>query len=493
MIRRRHLNPVALGVGVLAAMLLGTSLLGACSDGSTNASDPAPTTTSTAGRRDDVPDEVVDDAYFPGTGTTALDVVAYDVDAEVTVEGTDRLDAVATLTIEAVEALTSFELDLTGMDVTEVTVDGDAATATTAGDKLVVTPAAAIDRGTTFETTITYGGEPAGRTDQLTTLEEGGGGWLDLGAYSAVVAEPIGASTWLPGNDLPSDKATFAIDVTVPSPLAAVSNGLLLGTESDATDGTTTYRWRAEEPMAPYLMTLVVGDLELIGSTLPDGTAVIDAVPPDTDAAVRSPLARFPDMVAFLEGRLGDYPFSAAGNIVVPGMPPTALETQTRSVLSLAALRQDPDQLVVHELTHQWFGDSVTPLTWADIWLNEGPAVYFQWSWAEKAGGPTLEESARISWDAADDSMDVPPGDPGEDEMFGRSVYERSAMFLIELEHLMGTESFDQLLQTWLTEHAGGNATTEEFVELAGEIHGAPITGLSDPWLYGDELPDLSF
>ena len=113
-------------------------------------------------------------------------------------------------------------------------------------------------------------------------------------------------------------------------------------------------------------------------------------------------------------------------------------------------MRQDPDQLLVHELTHQWFGDSVTPLTWADIWLNEGPAVYFQWSWAESVGGPTLEESARISWDAADDSMDVPPGDPGEDELFGRSVYERSAMFLIELEHLMGTESFDQLLRTWL-------------------------------------------
>jgi aminopeptidase N len=221
---------------------------------------------------------------------------------------------------------------------------------------------------------------------------------------------------------------------------------------------------------------------------------VIDAVPPDTGGAIRSELARFPEMVAFLEGHLGRYPFDSAGNIVVPGMPPTALETQTRSVLSVAAMGEpDPDQLLVHELAHQWFGDSVTPATWADIWLNEGPAVFWQWRWAETTGGPTLEQSAQMSWDAADASMDVPPADPGEDELFGRSVYERSAIFLVELRRLMGDEAFGQLMRGWLTDHAGGVGTTEEFVELAGTVHGSPITDLSDPWLYGDELPELSF
>ena len=489
MIRRTHPTSVALAFGALAV-----ALLGACSDGSSARAEPGPTTsTTTTTTAPTVPLQVVDEDYFPDTGTTAIDVVAYDVVAEVTIEGADRLDAVATLTVEALQDLDSFELDLSGLEVTEVTVDGEPATTEATDTKLVVTPDAPIDRGATFETTITYGGAPAGESDPFTTLEEGGGGWLDLEEYSVVVAEPIGASTWLPGNDLPSDKATFAIEVTVPSPLEAVSNGVLVDTEADPATDTTTYRWRADEPMAPYLMTLVVGELELVCSTLPDGTPVIDAVPPDTDRSVRDELARFPAMVAFLEDRLGDYPFSAAGNVVVPGMPPTALETQTRSVLSVAAMRQDPDQLLVHELTHQWFGDSVTPLTWADIWLNEGPAVYFQWSWAESVGGPTLEESARISWDAADDSMDVPPGDPGEDELFGRSVYERSAMFLIELELLMGPEPFERLLRTWLEEHAGGNATTDEFISLAGEVHGSPVTDLSDPWLFGDELPELSF
>lgn len=435
-----------------------------------------------------------DAGYFPGVGTDTIDVVAYAVDAEVTIDGVDRLDAVATLDITALEPLDSFELDLTGLTVGEVLVDGEAATATTTATKLNVTPATPIRRGARFETVIAYGGEPAGEVDPLTTLEEDGGGWLDLGAYSVVVSEPVGAATWLPSNDLPSDKATFTLDVTVPTPLTAVSNGLLDGTTVDTQRATTTFHWSATEPMAPYLMTLAVGRFELTDSTVPGGAVRIDAVPPDTDGAVRAELARFPEMVTFLQDRLGDYPFEAAGNVVVPGMPPTALETQTRSVLSLAALQEpDPDQLLLHELAHQWFGDSVTPETWADVWLNEGPAVYLQWTWAAANGGPSLEQSARASHDPEDPDLSVPPADPGPEDLFGASVYERSAIFLVELERLMGTPAFDELLRTWLQRHADANATTDDFVELAGEVHGESIRPLSDPWLFGDELPPLSF
>lgn len=453
-------------------------LVAACVDQSstTAGSDPEPAASS----------------YFPGVGTTSLDVLAYDVAASVTVEGPDELRAPATLTISARADLEQVELDLTGLEVDSVRIDGDQVRHAQGDAKLVITPDDPIRDGSTFEAEITYHGRPAGDRTAIEILEDGGG-WLDLGGYSAVMAEPIGASTWLPVNDLPSDKATLALRVTVDAALHAVSNGAPIGAARD--DGATrTFRWAATEPMAPYLMTLVIGDLELLDSQLGNGTPVIDAVPPGVDPAVRAQLARFPTMAAFLEDRLGPYPFDVAGNVVLPGLPPTALETQTRSVLSLDALRApDGDQLLVHELAHQWFGDSVTPSTWADVWLNEGPAVYLQWSWAEAQGGPTLEQSARLSWDAADDSMDVPPADPGEEELFGRSVYERSAMFLIELEHLMGAEAFDRLLRTWLDEHRGGNATTAEFLALARRIHGSSISELSDPWLYGEELPELSF
>lgn len=457
----------------------------ACSDRSATSPDvDAPATSElTADDRAD---------YFPGVGSRAIDVTAYDVEATVSVEGVDQLDAVATLTVVALEDLDSFELDLTGLDVDEVEVDGEPAVAATSGTKLTVTPDAPIAEGTTFRTAITYGGEPSGGADPSTTLEDGGG-WLDLADYSVVVAEPIGASRWLPVNDVPWDKAAFDLTVTVDAGLDAVSNGLLVDPVRDEGDS-RTFHWAAAEPMAPYLMTLAVGDFELVDSTLPDGTPTIDAVPPDLDPTARAELARFPEMVSFLSARLGAYPFRTAGNVVVPGMPPTALETQTRSVVSLDALTGDEgDQLLVHELAHQWFGDSVTPMTWADIWLNEGPAVFWQWTWAAANGGPSVEESALASYDPEDPALAVPPADPGEAELFGASVYERSAIFLVELQRRMGDARFEELLRRWLRDHAGGNATTAEFVALAGEVHGSPITDLSDPWLYGDELPALSF
>jgi aminopeptidase N len=483
---RARTTPAAtrLAASVAAVALVAVGALSGCggSDASTTAITPS--TTSTDGR-----------AYFPGVGTTSLDVQAYVVVAAVDIDGPDELRAEATLRITALEQLDRVELDLRGLTVDAVALDGDPVPHSHDDAKLVITPDTAIAAGTTFDTTIAYHGAPAGDRGAVEILEDGGG-WLDLGSSSAVLAEPIGASTWLPVNDLPSDKATLDLTVTVADGLRAVSNGRPLDPVGGDDSTTGTFRWVASEPMAPYLMTLVVGDLELVEGRLADGTAVIDAVPPGLDEDLRAELDRFPTMVAFLEARLGPYPFDSAGNVVVPGMPPTALETQTRSILSLDALRgPDPDQLLVHELAHQWFGDSVTPATWAHIWLNEGPAVYLQWSWAESVGGPTLEQSAQISWDAADASMDVPPADPGQDELFGRSVYERSAIFLVELEHLLGEDAFGRLLRTWLDELAGATGTTEQFLALAGRIHGdaAAVRALAEPWLFGDELPELSF
>lgn len=481
------LRPPATATACAAALVATCAVIGGCSTvGDEGAAD---------GLTADDPEVVVDEEYFPGVGTMSLDVQSYDVEAAVTIDGPDELQAEATLGITAVAQLDRVELDLRGLTVDTATIDGEPVPHRRSDDKVVLTPDEPIEAGRTFEATIAYRGEPSAGDDPIDVLE-GGGGWVDLGAYSAVLAEPVGAATWLPVNDLPSDKATFAVEVTVPTPLEAVANGLLQGRTTDGAAGTTTFRWAAAEPMAPYLMTLVVGELELVDSQLADGTPVIDAWPPGTDPAVLAPLGRFGEMMDFLTDRLGAYPFGTAGNVVVPGLPPTALETQTRSVLSEAAMQgPDPDQLVVHELAHQWFGDWVTPATWADIWLNEGPAVYFQWSWAESQGGPTLEQSAQISWDAADASMDVPPADPGPDELFGRSVYERSAMFLIELELLMGEDEFDELLRTWLSDRAGGTGTTEQFLDLATRLHGdgIEIGALAEPWLFGDELPELSF
>ena len=431
----------------------------------------------------------VGDPYFPGAGNGGYDVSSYDVTMSVTIRGADRLDARATIAATATEDLESFNLDLLGFDVGPVTVDGTAATVARDGRELTVTPAAPLTAGVDFTVVVPYRGAPGKEQGPGSFLDNGG--WIDLGSYSAVIAEPIGAATWIPSNDHPSDKALFSITATVPAPLEAVSNGKLLSRTDDG--ATSTFRWAGEEPMATYLMTLAVGDYDLVDQPTTAGAAVLNAYPPLNRGLGEGAFARFPDMVQFFSERFGPYPFTAAGNVIVPGLPPLALECQTRSVFGLDALSGDSsdDEVVSHELTHQWFGDAVSPASWRDIWLNEGFATYGQWLWLEHTGGPTVGGSADAAHDETDRALDVPPADPGVDELFGASVYSRGGMFLVELQQRMGDEKFFTLLRTWVDQHRYGTATTAQFLALAAEINGAPIDDLAQPWLYATELPPL--
>jgi len=432
----------------------------------------------------------VGDPYYADVGNGGYDVASYDVVVRVQIAGADRLDATATIDATATQPLRSFDLDLLGFDVGAVTVDGAPAGTTRSGRELTVTPATALRTGDRFRVVVPYQGAPGQASGVGDVLENGG--WVDLAGYSVVIAEPVGAATWIPSNDHPSDKARFSITATVPAPLEAVSNGALLSRTDDGP--TSTFRWAAAEPMATYLMTLAVGEYDLV--TRPDaaGAAILDAYPPRDRALGDGAFGRFPEMLTFFAQEFGPYPFTQAGNVIVPGLPPLALECQTRSVFGLDVLGGgvDDDEVVSHELAHQWFGDAVSPAAWRDVWLNEGFATYAQWLWLEHAGGPTVAESARDAHDATDRALDVPPGDPGVDNLFARSVYDRGAMFLVELQRRMGDDKFFTLLRTWVEEHKYGTASTAEFLALAARVNGAPVDDLSQPWLYGPKLPPLA-
>ena len=434
------------------------------------------------------------DPYFPGVGDGRYDVTAYDLTAVATIVGTDHLDATMTVTAVALEPLAELDLDLEGFQVGQVLVDGTPADTRRTATKLTVATPTPIDAGTTFTVVVPYSGTPGGSVHDPDERLEQGGGWVDLDDYSAVLAQPIGARTWIPVNDLTADKATVRIAMTVPSPSTAVSNGRLQSQVADEVNGTTTFVWAADEPMAPYLITMAIGEYQLLERSPIGGAVVLDAAPPDEVDLANAAFARFGDMAAWFATRFGPYPFTDAGNVVAPDLPPTAFESQTRSIFSDDTLDDaDTQELVAHELAHQWFGNAVTPASWTHIWLNEGPAVHAQWSWTEHTGGRSVLESALESWDPEDPDLDVPPADPGVAQLFGTSVYVRSALFLVELQLLMGPEPFDQLLRTWVEQHRDGTGTTEQFVDLASQVHGSSIRDLSDPWLYDDELPELSF
>ena len=505
MIGRRRRQVVA-GALLATAVLATAFSAGACSsdDGgprasrSTSTTATSSTTTPTAVASPTVPDGSEDDTltgvgdpYYPEAGNGGYDVSRYDVTVRATIGGVDQITSQASITARATTELDRFSLDLIGLTVDRATVDGRDATVERQGDELVVVPDRPIADGDRFTTVIDYHGSPGAARGPDSGLDEGG--WVEAADYSVVVAEPVGASTWLPSNDHPSDKATFSITATVDAPLEAVSNGRLIRRTDEG--ATSTFRWEAVEPMSTYLMTLAIGDYDLVPGAAGD-LPILDAVPAGTNAPPANPFLRFPEMIGFFGERFGPYPFSIAGNISVPGLEPLALECQTRAVHSAAILAgRSRDVVIAHELAHQWFGDAVSPDQWDDIWLNEGFATYAEWLWEAHDGGPTVEQSARQNHDDPDlaTALAVPPANPGKAELFGPSVYQRGAMFLVELSKRMGEDRLLELLRRWVDDHRTGNADTDDFLALAHEVANQDLSDLSQPWLYGSTLPPLSF
>ncbi|WP_432118711.1 M1 family metallopeptidase [Streptomyces sp. bgisy032] len=431
----------------------------------------------------------VRDPYFPKAGNGGYDVthyglrLAYDPDAH-------HLTGTATLTARATEDLSSFNLDLRGLEVEDVTVGGDTARFNRAGQELTVRPPGDLDRGETFRVTVRYSGAPETVTDPDGSEE----GWLRTTDGALALGEPTGSMTWFPGNHHPSDKAAYDLTVTVPEGLRAVSNGELRG-ETTAR-GRTTSTWHSAEPMASYLATLAIGRFGVSRSRAGD-LPVYTAVDPAEAEASRPVLDRIPEVLRWAERRFGPYPFSSTGAIVdrAPEVG-YALETQSRPVFPGA-----PDlTLLVHELAHQWYGDSVTPESWRDMWLNEGFATYAEWLWEEDHGGRSAQETfdALYSGDyfdteeAGEALWDFPPAEPpSAARISDPPVYWRGAMVLQKVRQTAGDERFRRILRGWADTYRYGNADTADFTAFVEkQAPGEDFQGIWDDWLYGKGKPE---
>ncbi|MEV4201412.1 M1 family metallopeptidase [Micromonospora globbae] len=426
------------------------------------------------------------DPYVPGRGNGGYDVAHYALDVRYD-PASDRLTGNATVTATATQGLSRFNLDLAGLDVARVTVDGAAAAHRRTGEELVVTPARGLPRGARFTVEVAYAGVPAAVADGAL----GSGGFLHTDDGAIALGQPDSAATWFPVNDHPSDKATYDIAVTVPDGLAALSNGVP-GPRSSA-DGWTTWRWSERAPMASYLTTLVIGDYRVSTGTHA-GRPMVTAVPagePATGPAAVS-LARTGAIADFLASRFGPYPFDSYGGIAVADERiGYALETQSRPVYGpgfFADGRPNPT-VVAHELAHQWFGDSVSLHRWSDIWLNEGFATYAEWLWEEHDGGRSVQRQFEAQYATTDWSQ--PSVDPGRDGMFGNAVYRRGALAVHALRRTVGDDAFFRILREWTAQRRGGNGTTADLVALAERVSGRQVRPVLDAWLVGASPPAL--
>lgn len=422
------------------------------------------------------------DPYVPGDGNGGYDVRHYRI-TDTYRPGSDALRGTTRLRAVATTALSAFHLDLV-LTPDAVTVDGMPARFRKPNPhELRVVPARTLRAGAEFQVTVRYHGRPS------TILDAGTEQFFHAPGETLAMGEPQNGPWWFAANETPADKATFDIRLRVPKGQQAVSSGNLV---SRRTSGDwTTWRWRTGVPSTTYAMFFAAGRFSLDRASLggrPYLAAVSTRLAPSERTEAAALLRRSPEVVGWLEDRFGAYPFASTGGVVSALRLPYALETQTRPAYPFLGGPGDQHavSLLVHEQAHQWFGNSVSVRRWRDVWLNEGPATYAEWRWAEAHGGLSVAERLRAEYDARSAGASfwtVRVSDPGAARMWSEPVYVRSAMMLGALDRVAGDGTADTLLRTWATRNRHGHGTGAAFRALAEELTGQDLDTFFAAWL----------
>jgi aminopeptidase N len=414
--------------------------------------------------------------FFPRSGNRGYNVKHYDVSLGYQPRS-GQLTARDVVEARATSGLRKFSLDLDGLKVTSVSVDGEAAKWSRGRGKVKIAPATPIGKGEAFTVLLRYQGQPRKVIDPDGSTE----GWYRTKDGAVGVGEPVGTAAWLACNNAPRDKASFDIQITVPAGVKAMSNGRLVSRQK--VDRRVRWSWSEPAPMASYLALVDIGEGKLVHGQvgkLPLWTLVDPRLVKKSKAAIDS----LPEIIRFESKIYGPYPFAAAGSVVDVADLEYALETQTRPIYAFA-----PDRTtVVHETAHQWFGDSVSLERWPNIWLNEGFATWTQWYFAEQHGGHTAQSvfAGLYRRPASQTGFWNPPsGHPGQAKnLFAVSTYVRGAMTLQALRDKIGTQDLLRIMRTWATDHRHGHGDIEEFIALADEISGEHLRGFFHRWLF---------
>jgi aminopeptidase N len=430
------------------------------------------------------------DPYFPDMGNGGYDVGHYDLGLAYD-PATKVLNGKVVISARATQNLSRFDLDFLGpLTISKLAVDGKKAGFTRTGaQELVITPKRGLRRGARFTVSVTYSGIP----QQVDDPALGASGWVATDDGAVGLNQPFGAATYYPVNDSPRDKATYSYRITVPKGLTALANGEPTGTWSKG--GKTTFGWQIRRQTSSELSMVAIGKFDVTKSK------AIGGIPNIT--AIQTTLATKPgqgtafntltgDLVKWESGIYGRYPFDSTGGIIVKANVGYALETQSRPVYDQDSSDLD-ESTIAHELGHQWFGDSLTPVKWADIWLNEGFATYTEWLYAEKTSGVSVQKrfDQVYARPATDGRWALKTADPGRDHIFDWTVYDRGAMTLQVLRNKIGDKAFFALIRRWADQNRYGNVSTAAFIKTAEQVSHQNLGELFKAWLYTSGKPAL--
>ena len=430
------------------------------------------------------------DPFFPLAGNGGYDVKHYSLDLDY-VRATNQLDGKATILAQAKQNLSRFNLDLRGYDISDLEVNGR--------DARFDARRAGADH------------HPAPRSDPRAPVPRAGRVLRPAraGRRPRRVARGLGpdrrrrvrrqraAGLARAGTRRTTTRRTRRRSTSrspCPEGITAIANGRLLSKRTRG--GKTTWHWLEDSPMAPYLATATNGVFELRTSKagrLPLYQAVDPKVANPALAFER--LSAEAEVIAFFSDLYGKYPFSSGGGVVDNGGVGYALESQTKSMYDVQGNPNGAPgaSTVVHEISHQWFGNAVTNAVWPDIWLNEGFARFSEWIYTERHGGITAQQSflnAYNSRPATSSFWRTPPAViPGPEVMFSSPPYDRGGMTLQALRVKIGDNAFFGLLRSWYSRNKYGNVTTADFIAAAERASGAQLDAFFDVWLFQPVKP----
>ncbi|MDO0925397.1 M1 family metallopeptidase [Streptomyces sp. TG1A-8] len=438
----------------------------------------------------------IGDRLYPHLGNPGYDVVSYDLDLTYPGSNDKPLRAVTTIDARTTAPLDRVNLDFAHGTVESVDVDGRPARFTGAGEDLVVTPDRPLARAARTRITVRHTSDPG-------AVKGRDGGWVRTSDGLVMANQADAAHLVFPCNDHPSDKAVFTFRITAPNAYTAVANGLPAGVERSGPSTTWTYRSR--HPLATELAQVSIGRSAVVHRQGPHGLPVRDVVPSADREALEPWLARTPDQITWMEGKVGRFPFETYGVLMAQASTGFELETQTLSLFEKDLFTQATypkwylESVMVHELSHQWFGDSVSPRTWSDVWLNEGHATWYEALYSEERAGRPMENRMKAAYGASDrwrasggpPALPKPPVPGQKIDIFRPSVYDGAALVLYALRQEIGRPAFERLERIWVQEHRDSNAATADFVRLASDLTGRDLSGFFRAWLYGEKTPPM--
>jgi aminopeptidase N len=412
------------------------------------------------------------------------DALHYRLDLAFPCVGTNLSGSCAITLRAGVPVLATVALDCVSLNVDGVTQDGAAAPFTHADGQLNVSLPRPLAAGEVTTLAVTYHG-PAVHGYIQAYPET----WFTF-------TEPSYARCWFPCYDQPWDKATSEIHATVPDTMFVSSNGVQTAPpDLDPLAHRRTYHWATDYPIATYLMSVAIGHyVELSDSAMyvPLRSYVLRA---DSARAVHD-FANVPDMINYYGSLWGQYPFENYGMSATKDFG-GGMEHQTRTTIARAWItgNRSYEWAIAHELSHMWWGDMVTCLTWPNVWINEGFASYGDILYAEHAYGAGNARARMQAWAQAyfkeESTLSYPLYDPPAGKLFGLSIYFKGAWALHMLRHVMGDSAFIGGWRDFGAANRYGGGTVAGFQSSMEARHGAPLGWFFEPWVYGTGYPVL--